>query len=279
MTQAEIWQIVIGIVSAVSSFVLSLIIFIRQIIIDKKVKKQDIENKVTNFIIENKEEIHLLPLCIISNEIHKTDKHTHKIYSAFNKLEKCIQEAILLHEDVNSFIVGNEAINNSIDKFEQLQEKYEMGKNMLYEGAKYFHKSYDIHKNEKIEDIDPHVFQTPYPTFFPEINTTLHTYIDNYLLHKINPNDKLIIKVQEQYFIPPMDLLYEGFNFGACEEKVLCFWLMRYIISTCYVLNNRELIATIDDNKMPILEEFNLTTYEDFYYYTIYMLIKTFSIE
>lgn len=276
MTQAKIWQIVIGIVSAVASFALSLIIFIRQIIIDKKVKKQDIENKVTNFIIENKEEIPLLPLCIISNAIHKTDKHTHKIYSAFNKLEKSVQEAILLHEDVNSFIVENETINNSIDKFEQLQKKYEMGKNMLYEGAKYFHKSYDIHKNEKIKEIDPHVFQTPYPTFFPEINTTLHIYVDNYLLHKINPNDKLIIKVQEQYFIPPMDLLYESFNLGGCEEKVLCFWLMRYIISTCYVLNNRKLIATIDDNKMPILEEFNFTTYEDLYYYTIYILIKTF---
>lgn len=279
MTQAEIWQIVIGIVSAVASFVLSLIIFIRQIIIDKKVKKQDIENKVTNFIIENKEEIHLLPLCIISNAIHKTDKHTHKIYSAFNKLEKYVQEAVLRHEDVNSFIVESETINNSIDKFEQLQEKYEMGKNMLYEGAKYFHKSYDIHKNEKIEDIDPHVFKTPYPTFFPEVNRNLQTYIDEYLLCKINPNDKDIIKVREQYFNPPMDLLYEGFNFGDCEEKVLCFWLMRYIISTCYVLNNRELVDTIDDNKMPMLEEFNFTTYEDFYYYAIYMLIKTFSVE
>ena len=152
-----------------------------------------------------------------------------------------------------------------------------MGKNMLYEGEKYFHRSYDYYKNENIDDIDPHVFQTPYPTFFPEINTTLHTYIDNYLLHKINPTDKLIIKVQEKYFIPPLDLLYKGFNFGDCEEKVLCFWLMRYIISTCYVLNNRELVDTIDDNRMPILEEFNFTTYEDLYYYTIYMLIKTFS--
>ena len=76
-----------------------------------------------------------------------------------------------------------------------------------------------------------------------------------------------------------MNLLYEGLNLGDCEEKLLCFWLMRYIISTCYVLNSRELVDTIDENKMPTLEEFNLKTYEDLYYYTIYMLIKTFSIK
>ena len=44
MTTADIWQIVIGIVSSVASFALSLIIFIRQIIIDKKIKEQEINN-------------------------------------------------------------------------------------------------------------------------------------------------------------------------------------------------------------------------------------------
>ena len=251
MTEGDIWQIIIGVVSSVASFTLSLIIFIRQILIEKKVKKQEIDNKVTNFIIENKEEIALLPLCIISNAIHKTDIHTHKIYSAFNKLEECVQEAILLHEDVKTlFVISKKTIDNSINKFEKLQEQYEMGRNMLHEGAKYFHKSYEYYKNEKIEDIDPHVFKTPYPTFFPEVNKNLLTYIDDYLLCKINPNNKDIIKVREQYFIPPMDLLYEGFHLGECDEKFLCFWIMRYIISTCYVFNSRGIITVIDDNKI-----------------------------
>ena len=279
MTTADIWQIVIGIISILASISLSLIIFYYQIKTDKKVKKQEIDNKTTNFIIENKEEISLLPLCIISNALHKTDKHSHRIYTAFNKLDKDTQKNILKQEDISfDFKISPQIVNDVISHFQIMEEVHNLGKSMLYDSAKYFHRSYELYKNDKIEVMDPHVFKTPYPTFLPEHSTNLHTYISNYILHRTNPNDDLLIKVREQYFVPPMDLLYNEFDLGNCEEKILCFWLMRYIISACYVFNNRNLVKPMAV-KIPILEEFTLNTYEDMYYYTIYILIKTFSVK
>lgn len=278
MTTGEIWQIIIGIISTIATLTLSLIIYARQVKSEKLVKTQDIDNKTTSFIIENKDEIGLLPLCIISNAIHKTDKHSRRIYTAYNKMDRSVQRSILKHEEINNKLnVTEEIINSTIESFVNIETKYNMGRSILYDNAKYLHRAYEYYKEEIINDIDPHIFKNPYPTFFPEINNSLHGFIDNYLLHEINPNDDAIVKIKKEYFIPPMDLLYTGLDLGNCDEKNVCFWNMRYIISTCYVLCNRELVNGISDDIMPTFEEFELKTYEDMYYYTIYMLIKTFS--
>lgn len=278
MTTADIWQIVIGIISILASVVLSLIIFFYQIKTEKRVKQQDIDNKVTNFIIENRDEINLLPLCIISNCLHKTDKHARRIYTNFNKLDKNVQQAILDHENINTPLINNKMmINNCITEFVNLCDKYKLGKNMLYEGAKYLHGSYDDCKNEKIENINPFVFINPAPKFMPEANMSLLHYIQRYLENVVNPNNDLIKSIRKQYFVPPMDVLYEEFNFGHCDKNILYFWIMRFVISSCYAFCNYELVRSIPDEIMPIMEEFNIETYEDMYYYAIYMLTKSFS--
>lgn len=279
MTTGEIWQIVIGIFSIIASFGLSLFIYLRQLRTEKLVKLQDIENKVTSFIIENKEEISLLPLCIISNCLHKTDIHKTKIYTNFNKCSPDVQQVILKHEDVKDFKITQEEIDLLLDKFSKLATDYKMGKNMLYEGAKYFHRSYTSHQNEQLDDVNPFIFDNPVPSFFKDVPMDLFNYIDLFLGYQINPSKSPLNTVRGLYFDPPMDMLFATFNLGGCKENILCFWLMRYIISTCYVLSNHDLVKSVPDQELPILEEFNLKTFEDMYYYCIYMLRKTFLYE
>lgn len=281
MNTADIVQIIIGVISIIASVVLSLIIFFYQVKTEKRVKQQDIDNKVTNFIIENREKIALLPLCIISNCLHKTDKHAKKIYTNFNKLDKEVQLAILKHEDIRTPIINNKTlIDECICKFESLCNKYQFGRSMLYDGAKYLHKAYKNCQNEKLEDVDPFVFNNPVPKFLPEAKMSLVHYIQDYLENLINPNSDFIKSIRKDYFIPPMDVLYTGFDLGSCEdEKIVYFWVMRFIISSCYAFSNYELINEISEQVMPVMEEFNLETYEDMYYYSIYMLLKSFSSE
>ena len=279
MTNAEIAQLIVSIISVVASVGLSLFIFIRQVIIENGVKKQGIDNKTVNFVLENKEELNLLPLCQISNDLHKTDKHSHKIYETFNMQKKDVQDAILCHENIRGIIqVNDSVIGKAITNFMGIEKTYDMGRTMLYDCAKYLHRAYQRYRDEKIDNINPFVFKKPYPGFFPDSKYDLEGYLDNYFLHKINPNDDIVVSVEEKYFIPPMDLLYDGFNLGNCDEKVVCFWIMRYIISTCYVLNNRDLVIhkTLHGENL-LVDEYSLTTYEDMYYYTIYILIETFS--
>lgn len=276
MTTADICQIIIGIVSIITSFGLSLFIYIRQVVLERKLKQQEIEKSVTAFIIENKSEMELLPLCIISNSIHKTDIHNTKIYTNYNKCSKDVQIAILQHEDVKNFKITQHWIDFYIGQFVSITEKYNLGKNMLYEGAKYFHRSYSKYQYETIKDIDPYVFIDPVPQFKKNSPICLYRYIDLYLGYKINPSNNPLNKVKSKYFDPPMDMLYNNFDFGYGDEKILCFWLMRFIISTCDVLCQHEIVNFISNQEMPYLEEFNLKTYEDMYYYTIYILHKTF---
>lgn len=279
MTAGDIWQIIIGVISILASFGLSLFIYLRQLKTEKLVKLQDIENKVTAFIIENKEEIPLLPLCIISNCLHKTDIHKTKIYTNFNKCAPDVQQAILQHENVKDFKITEEEIDLLLDRFDKLTTEYKMGKNMLYDGAKYFHRSYTSHQNEKVDDVNPFVFENPVPSFFKDVPMDLLNYVDLFLGYQINPSKSPLNTVCGLYFAPPMDMLVGSFDLRNCEEKILCFWLMRYIISTCYVLNSHDLVKSAAEQEMPILEEFNLKTFEDMYYYTIYMLRKTFLYE
>ena len=124
MTTADICQIIIGIVSIITSFGLSLFIYIRQVVLERKLKQQEIEKSVTAFIIENKSEMELLPLCIISNSIHKTDIHNTKIYTNYNKCSKDVQIAILQHEDVKNFKITQHCIDFYIGQFVSITEKY-----------------------------------------------------------------------------------------------------------------------------------------------------------
>ena len=51
---------------------------------------------------------------------------------------------------------------------------------MLYDGAKYFYRAYK-YKETLINDINPYIFENPYPTLLPKELESLYDFIEDYL--------------------------------------------------------------------------------------------------
>lgn len=97
----------------------------------------------------------------------------------------------------------------------------------MYDGFKYLHRAYERYRKEKIEEIDPFDFVVPgyennlrWMNSKEPIKTNFYSYADLYLA-RISNNIGLgnaIYPIQT-----PMDLLFEQFDLGGCEEKIVCF--------------------------------------------------------
>ena len=73
-----------------------------------------------------------------------------------------------------------------------------------------------------------------------------------------------------------MDVLFEQFDLGMCDERIVCFWIMKYIITVCEILYDHELTGVQkEDWREYSFDESRIETYEDMYYYTLFVMYKT----
>ena len=286
MSIADIIQIILSILSLIATVPISVIIYVLDRKREKRAKEESLSNEVKIFIFDNKEELDYLPLCIISASTSPYTPHNRAIYNKFNRCPVELQSSIIRYRNIPIGIsnLSSPFVNLYLSRFIEFEQKYNMGNSMLYEGGKYLHRSIERYAKEKIDNPNPNYFEVPCLssavkafTKNKNLKTNLTGYINRYLEYVLRDRSdtadfpELLVKA------PPMDLLYGKFNLGSCNEEIVCFWVMRYIISSCQAFKIHCLIDEYRENWCNLeIDSTIIQTYEDMYYYTILTLLTTF---
>ena len=159
-----------------------------------------------------------------------------KIYNSFNVLNKELQKEVLkqLNSDY-SLIEGNKWIDKGIETVRSFIEENDLGKDYLYDGAKYFHRAIkyaeqDFDSAFELGHVMPDNFSWNPKLRFEgdklyQENISFDDYFESYLWAKVNNDPKYIIHKEQK----PITLLSEIFDFGNCSEKLLCCWMMQIV--------------------------------------------------
>lgn len=284
----EIANFIIGILSLIATVAVSVVIYWLQHRHELEVEKQEetrhiesIQESAKIFIIDNQEDIDLLPLCVIAASASQYKRHKRLIYTRFNKCSKELQKEILRQENIPLSIMDNSNwIDDYLKKFENDCKKYKMGKTFLYDGAKYLHCAFNNLQSEEVKDILTNIFDVPYYGRFNFIDnkSDLTFYIDMYLEFVLRDRSDTADTPELLPQEPPMDMLNQMFNFGSCELKILNFWLMEFIISGCVALCRHGLVDDSDAEWRQIcIGDDRIETYEDMYYNTLLTLYTTYN--
>lgn len=283
----EIANLIIAILSLIATVAVSVAIFWLQRRHERENERQaeirhkeSIQESAKIFIIDNQEEIDILPLCVIAASVDPYKKHKRLIYTRFNKCSKELQEEILRQENIPLAILDSSSwVDACLNKFEADCKKYKMGRSFLYDGGKYFHCAISDLQNEALGDISTFIFDVPSlgRVIFPDHKSDLTLYIDRYLEFVLRDREDTANTPERLPQEPPMDMLNRMFNFGLCELKVLNFWLMKFISSGCVAFCRHNLIEDNDAEWRQIcIEDGQIETYEDMYYDTLLMLYTTY---
>lgn len=242
--------------------------------------KESIQEAAKIFIIDNQKDINLLPLCAIAASVNPYKWHVRPIFTRFNKCSKELQKEILQQENIPLSITGDgDWVYGCLKQFEKDCKKFEMGRTFLYDGGKYFHCAIDTLQGEDLQDISTFVFDVPPlgERIFPEFKSDLTLYIDRYLEFVLRDREDTAHRPELLPQEPPMEMLNRMFNFGACDLKILNFWLMKFISSGCVAFCRHKLVADCDAEWRQIcIEDYAIETYEDMYYDTLLMLYTTY---
>lgn len=291
MTIGEIHQVIIGFVSlCVTTFVAVVIYKLQRkqerLVSEAKeqLRLKDLSEKAKNFIIDNQEEIAYLPLCVMAASLNPYVSHCRKIYNKFNKCSKELQTEILTQEYIYiKNVIDSTVLNTYLDKIIELESQYKLGKSILYDGKKYFWRSFERYKEKIIENADPYIFEKKIDSSISKflgkdcsiIKIGLTQYINDYLENKCKTSECGAYNQQKE---PPMDMIWRMFELANCEESEVCFWTMRYVISMCYAFDNPNLINSDDlQEEMTWIDDYIIETYEDMFYTCALALFIGFS--
>lgn len=199
-------------------------------------RKQKIEEEANVFINENNDELLYIPFCLIANAYDNHHKFYRKIYNSFNVLNKDIQKEVLKQLNYDcSLIEGNKWINKGIEMVKSFIKENDLGKDYLYDGAKYFHRAIKYAEHEfdsrfELGHVMPDYFHWNKKLRFEgdklyQENVSFDDYFESYL-HAKSTKDPLYFMHKEQ---KPITMLADIFDFGNCEEEFLCCWMTQIV--------------------------------------------------
>lgn len=283
MTTAEIIQIVIGILSLVATIAVSFLIYWLQTRHEKEIQKlqdekeqKELETKARLFLIDNESERDYLPWCVVAANVHPLERHSRKIYTEYCRCTEEIQNEILHQAGYKSnSIQGTRWVQKCIMDLEKDIEQYNLGGDYLYDGAKYFHRSYERYRDLQW-DGTPSVFEpinknNKFRSTFNINQLSIGEYVDEYFYYYIDKKMEFI----EDVPIPPMDYVWNSQNLANCEEKKVCMWLMELIEGIAIVIRNRKPDEEINQKPLEYTDA-QAKTFEDKYYEVIQQLYNTY---
>lgn len=146
------------------------------------------------------------------------------------------------------------------------------GRDILYDGVKYFHRAMERYSDEKIETVNPYIFEDIRRTHFYQgdslqllkdtsYNGTLYGYMYDYLHSADLGKSKWLLQ-------PPIDMVWSQCDLAGCPEEIMTFWTMRIVIDCCRVFAESEEDFIFDEDL--------LETQEDMYYYAVMALYSTY---
>lgn len=287
MALADIIQIIIGFLSLIATIVVSFSIYwlqkrhedeIRKI--EENQKQREFEEKAENFLFDNEDEKGYLPYCVIAANMHRHEKHNRKIYRDFCRCSLELQKEILKQAGFTiSMITDKDWSDVCFDKLKYDIKKYQLGQNVLYEGAKYFHRGFKRYRDRKL-DFDKEYKQIIKP-IYPSIACAfskngmvdIGSYIDEYFDYVMETRNATVV---QKTIYKPIDYIWESQNLAYCEEVLVCEWTMILVKNIVINIHNRIIDKDEDDIWIENLTDAELDTLEDEYYEIMYWLYATY---
>lgn len=236
--------------------------------LETKAKQQSISEAARIFTIDNDDEIEFLPLCEIASQLQFKRKHCRGIITRFLRCSRDVQKEILRQNNYDEMNITEANISYALDCIQKDFDKHSFGENILYDGAKYFHRALRDWSDKSISHYNNYIFDNlrlkeykasfRSPLFQSE-TTSLLSYMYDYL--ELNQHDGII---------PPINEMKQKTNWTCCDESATTYWTMRVLINGCHSLHNPDI-----EN----IEEEILETQEDMYYYTVLVLYKTYCVD
>lgn len=272
----EIWSFVVDVLSLIATVVLTVAIYWLQRSHEKEREQMEVEAQkkavaeaARVFLIDNEDEIEYLPLSAIAKSLKFKRKHHRAITTKFLRCSEEVQKEILKQANFQTIEVSKEQVSAALKLLKDDIKTYCFGRDVLYGGAKYFHRAMERYSGEKIETVNPYRFEDFVNTRLYEddahrllkntqFNRTLYDYMYDYR-HSGRTN-WLTQK--------PMDMVWEQCNLGGCPEEIMTFWMMRIVIDCCRVFDESE--------EGFIFDEDLIETQEDMYYYAVMALYSTY---
>lgn len=281
MTLADIIQIIIGALSLVATIAVSFLIYWLQTRHEREIEKieakraqKELEEKAHVFLSENNAERDYLPLCVMASNLHRHDAHTRQIYTNFCRCPVELQNEILRQAEFDMTVPSDtEWVDSRMNCLIGDIEKHKLGRNYLYDGAKYLHRGYEYYREETWEELryrkDFHRIATEI-TFYPKGDQSLLDYIDEYFRFLYSENKPLLYNPNPN---PPLDYMWNAFNLGSVEEKEVCRWIIEAVSDVLIICHNRK---NGRGKIHGISTDAAIETFEDKYYDTLLWLYYTY---
>ena len=285
MNIADIIQIIIGILSLIATVGVSFAIYWLQSRHEKEVERLAKENEekllreeADKFLIDNESERDYLPLCVFASNLHRHEKHTRKIYTNFCRCRSELQNKILeMAEFKCRTIDGVDWLDKAIDKLKDDIQIYHLGRDYLYDGAKYFHRAFEYLRREKWDSSYRRLFKPLVKNrILKELTGTdlisISSYVEDYFNFCIEKHDT--DKIQGNP-MPTINYLWESQNLASIEEPKVCGWMMEIIDAITVIIHNKTIDRDGDLFHEDLTDE-QPETFEDKYYETVRALYYTY---
>lgn len=283
MSTADLIQIIIGILSLIATISVSFLIYWLQTRHEKEIQTMqeekeriELETDARKFLIDYESDRDYLAWCIIAADLHPLERHSRKIYTEYCRCTEKLQNEILRQAGYKSRqIKGTCWLESCISKLKKDIKRFNLGGNYLYDGAKYFHRSYERYRDQQWNN-SPNIF-TPINKnnyIWPHFNQngiSIASYIDEYFYYYIDGH----MQFEDNKPVPPMDLVWRSQNLGNCEEETVCMWLMELIEGIAIIIKNRKTDEKINRNPLEFTDA-QAETFEDKYYEVLQTLYNAY---
>lgn len=275
----EIWSFVVDVLSLIATVVLTVAIYWLQRSHEKEREQMEVEAQkkavaeaARVFLIDNEDEIEYLPLSVIAKSLNLKRKHHRAITTKFLRCSEEVQKEILKQVNFQPIEVSKEQVSTVLKLLRDDIKTYCFGRDVLYDGAKYFHRAMERYSDKEIETVNPYIFEDIKRTHFYQgdslkllkdtsYNGTLYGYMYDYIHSADLGKSKWLLQ-------PPIDMVLSQCDLAGCPEEIMTFWMMRIVIDCCRVFAESEEDFIFDEDL--------IETQEDMYYYAVMVLYNTY---
>ena len=235
-------------------------------------QKKAVAEAARVFLIDNEDEIEYLPLSAVAKSLNLKRKHHRAITTKFLRCSEKVQKEILKQANFQPIEVSQKQVSVALKRLEDDIKAHGFGQDFLYDGAKYFHRAMEYYANDKIDTVNPYIFENIRRTHFYQgdslqllkdtsYNGTLYGYMYDYLHSADLGKSKCLLQ-------PPIDMVWLQCDLDGCPEEIMTFWTMRIVIDCCRVFAESEEDFAFDEDL--------IETQEDMYYYAVMALYSTY---
>jgi len=211
-------------------------------------------------------------LSAIAKTLKLKRKHHRAITTKFLRCSEEVQKEILKQVNFQPIEVSKEQVSTVLKLLRDDIKTYCFGRDVLYDGAKYFHRAMERYSDKEIETVNPYIFEDIKRTHFYQgdslkllkdtsYNGTLYGYMHDYIHSADLGKSKWLLQ-------PPIDMVLSQCNLAGCPEERMTFWTMRIVIDCCRVFAKSEEDIIFDEDL--------IETQEDMYYYAVMALYSTY---